>query len=151
MNTTKITETEIKDFKIASLPSRPTAPAAFGGRGYTAADMKAAFDKLPLYIIERFNSLIDDVSDADEGGLAAAIPTGIYDGHTLKGFFSDILSGSSAAYLSLGDETLNELRDRIDEALRKFADDIEVCFRHITDFTIDGGSPDSRREAIEEV
>ena len=61
MNTEKITDSEIEQLKVASLPSRPTAPPSFGGRGYTAKEMKEAFDKLPLFIIARLNSLIDDV------------------------------------------------------------------------------------------
>ena len=62
MNTTKITDSEIDTLKVASLPTRPTAPAAFGGKGYTALEMKAAFDKLPLRIIESFNLLIDEIN-----------------------------------------------------------------------------------------
>ncbi|MBQ7314885.1 MAG: hypothetical protein IJW83_02640 [Clostridia bacterium] len=61
--TTKILPSEIADIKIASLPTRPTAPTSFGGKGYTASDMKAAFDRLPLFIIERLNALIDDVTE----------------------------------------------------------------------------------------
>ena len=61
MNTEKITDSEIEQLKVASLPSRPTAPPSFGGRGYTAKEMKEAFDKLPLFIIGRLNSLIDDI------------------------------------------------------------------------------------------
>ena len=61
MKTTKIIEDEIKDLKVASLPTRPTADSAFGGKGYSASDMKAAFDKLPLFIISRFNSLLEDI------------------------------------------------------------------------------------------
>lgn len=70
MNTTKITASEIDSLKVASLPTRPTAPAAFGGKGYTATEMKAAFDKLPLRIIEEFNSLIDEI---ENGALAHAL------------------------------------------------------------------------------
>lgn len=61
--TTKILPSEIADIKISSLPTRPTAPTSFGGKGYTASDMKAAFDRLPLFIIERLNALIDDVTE----------------------------------------------------------------------------------------
>ncbi len=61
MKTTKITESEIEALKVASLPTRPTAPTSFGGKGYTATEMKEAFDKLPLKIIDSFNGLIDDI------------------------------------------------------------------------------------------
>lgn len=70
MNTTKITASEIDSLKVASLPTRPTAPTAFGGKGYTATEMKAAFDKLPLRIIEEFNSLIDEI---ENGALAQTL------------------------------------------------------------------------------
>lgn len=62
MTTSKISDTEIDALKVASLPTRPTAPTAFGGKGYTATEMKEAFDKLPLKIIEEFNALIDDIA-----------------------------------------------------------------------------------------
>ncbi len=62
MTTSKITDSEIESLKVASLPTRPTAPTAFGGKGYTATEMKEAFDKLPLKIIENFNALIDDIA-----------------------------------------------------------------------------------------
>ena len=67
MTTSKITDSEIESLKISSLPTRPTAPTAFGGQGYTATEMKEAFDKLPLKIIEEFNALIDDIG---KGALA---------------------------------------------------------------------------------
>ena len=63
MNTEIITETEIASRAIASMPTRPTAPTAFGGSGYTASEMKAAFDMLPLRIIEGFNSLITEIEN----------------------------------------------------------------------------------------
>lgn len=61
MTTQKITDAEIASLRIAALPTRPTAPSAFGGRGYTAEEMKAAFDRLPLFIIQRLNALIDEM------------------------------------------------------------------------------------------
>jgi hypothetical protein len=70
MNTKKITESEIEELKISSLPTRPTAPTAFGGKGYSATEMKEAFDRLPLYVAERLNSLIDDI---ESGSLADLI------------------------------------------------------------------------------
>ena len=70
MNTKKITDSEIESLKVASLPTRPTAPTAFGGKGYTATQMKEAFDKLPLRIIEEFNLLIEEIGN---GALAEAL------------------------------------------------------------------------------
>lgn len=63
MKTQKISDSEIESLKIASLPTRPTAPTAFGGKGYTAIEMKQAFDKLPLRIIREFNSLISEIEN----------------------------------------------------------------------------------------
>lgn len=70
MNTKKITDSEIEPLCVASLPTRPTAATAFGGKGYTATEMKAAFDKLPLRIVEGFNSLISEI---ENGALAITL------------------------------------------------------------------------------
>lgn len=108
MNSKKITEDEIANMRVASLPTRPTAPAAFGGRGYTANELKAAFDKLPLYIIECINRLIDDIS-AEDGGVAEEIKTGIPEAPTLKAFLDDVKNGNLSAYLKTCDgRTLEE-------------------------------------------
>ena len=117
MKATKILNEEIKELKIASLPNRPTASAAFGGRGYTASEMKEAFDRLPLFIIERFNALIEDILSVGDGSLADSVGTGISEGHTLKGLFADILNGNFAAYLDVGGESLTSALARIKERL----------------------------------
>ena len=88
------------------MPSHPTSPKLLGGRGYTAADMKAAFDRLPMLLVERLNSLIDDIKDAGDGGVAAAIPTELSDNHTLKEMFEDIRNGNFASYLAVGEASL---------------------------------------------
>ncbi len=119
MKATKILNEEITDLKIASMPTRPTAPAAFGGGGYTPSELKAAFDRLPLFIIERFNALIEDILSCGEGSLADAIGTGISEGHTLASLFSDIVSGDFAAYLNVGGESLASALARINERLER--------------------------------
>jgi hypothetical protein len=63
MTTKKITSEETSALAVESLPTRPTESTAFGGKGYTSTEMKAAFDRLPKLIIERFNHLIDDIED----------------------------------------------------------------------------------------
>ncbi len=117
MNTKKILNDEARALSVASLPTHPTAPSGLGGLGFTSADMKAAFDRLPLLIIERFNSLLDDISAVGDGSLAGAIPTGIEEGHTLAELFSDIKDGNLSAYLAVGETTLltrlYELESRI--------------------------------------
>ncbi len=107
MTATKILNDEIKDMKIAALPSRPNAEARYGGYGYSATNMKAAFDALPLFIIKRYNALIDDIH-ASEGGISESIKSGISDGHTLSDFFDDVTSGALSSYLMLFEKTLSE-------------------------------------------
>ena len=117
MKTTKITSAEISDKTVSSLPTRPTAPRPFGGIGYTAQDMKEAFDRLPLYIIERFNNLIDDISAEPGDSVADKIKTGIKD-KSLTDFFEDIISGEVLRYIGCGEGTLEDflttMREDID-------------------------------------
>ena len=61
MTTKKIPDSEIESLRVASLPTRPTAPTAFGGKGYSATEMKEAFDKLPLRIVDAFNLLVAEI------------------------------------------------------------------------------------------
>ena len=106
MKAKKISTSEISELKVSSLPTKPTAPKSMGGRGYGAKEMKEAFDKLPLFIIERFNALIDDVTSIGEDSLASAIKTGIRDSHTLSDVFKDIASGELASYLFVDGKSL---------------------------------------------
>jgi hypothetical protein len=106
MKTTKIFDSEIRNMLISSLPSRPTAPTAFGGRGFTAIEMKEAFDKLPLYLVSKFNALIDDITRDSEDSILSSIPTGIKEGHSLKDLISDLDSGNLASYLNVQGEPL---------------------------------------------
>jgi len=116
MKTQKILTSEVSPLKISSLPTRPTAPTAFGGKGYSAYDMKAAFDKLPLLIIERFNSLIDDICS---GSILDAISVDSSEGMSLATIIEDIENGNIASYLSVGDTSLAtaiaDLRARVEE------------------------------------
>lgn len=100
MKAKKILKSDVKDILIASLPSRPTAPRSMGGRGFKAKEMKEAFDKLPLYIAERYNDLIDDIKCEGEGSVAFSIPSGIKDAHTLGDLFVDVKTGELATYFS---------------------------------------------------
>ena len=141
MITKRISDSEAESLKIASLPTRPTAPTAFGGKGYTSAQMKAAFDKLSLFIIKRFNMLLDDVTSEGEGSLAADIPTGISEGHTLSSFFEDVTSGELPLYLSVGEETLSEMKARLIEENASLEERIALCLLHIADRVIDAATP----------
>ena len=114
MKTTKITNGDISDKTVSSLPTRPTAPRAFGGIGYTANDMKEAFDRLPLYIIEKFNSLIDDITAEPGNSISDEIKTG-FGGGTLTTFFEDILNGNILKYIGWGEGTLEDFLTKLRE------------------------------------
>ena len=116
MKAKQIQSEDVKDLLVSSLPSRPTAPRALGGMGYGAGEMKAAFDRLPLYLIERYNELIFDIGEVGEDSLAAAIPTGIKDYHTLATLFEDVKSGAFATYLCfLGKSLFEHIKYLYDE------------------------------------
>ena len=112
MKAKKITKDDIYGLGVASLPTRPATPAAVGGKGYTPKELKEAFDRLPLYIIEQFNALIADIEAVGEESLASAIKTGIREGHSLDQLFSDIKDGSLLFYIDAGGRSLaTELED----------------------------------------
>ncbi|MBQ8720370.1 MAG: hypothetical protein IJY65_04995 [Clostridia bacterium] len=136
MTTQKFTDSEVNEKRVASLPTRPTAPTSYGGRGFSATEMKAAFDKLPLLIIERFNSLLDDLTASGEGSLVEEILTGIKEGHTLARLFSDVTDGSFAEYLVAGNMTLKET--------------VEYFFENTMLFPVDCGTVEERAEDEEE-
>ena len=117
MKATKITEGEITDLLISSLPTRPTAPTSFGGRGFTASDMKAAFDALPLYIKDRLNLLIDNISASGEDSVAHSIKTGIKEDYTLANLCEDILSGNILSLINFDGETLYSFLTRVRDSL----------------------------------
>ena len=106
MKSTKISNDEIKNKKVSSLPTRPTAKSAFGGAGLTPTELKAAFDALPMLLIERYNSLLDDLTACPEDSITTRIKTGISDTHTLYDLFYDLVDGTLSTYLSVGDTTL---------------------------------------------
>lgn len=117
MNTQKIRESEIEDLKIAALPKRPTAKVAYGGEGFTAQEMKAAFDKLPLFLVDRLNSLIADIESEEDGKISESIKTGLFELHTLANFFEDVQNGNLASYLAVGDSTLCEVISKMQEEI----------------------------------
>ncbi len=107
----KITAREIAENAVeGNLPDRPSQESLYAERGMTAAEVKAAYDRLPKLIADRFNALVDAIGcEASDDGIAASILTGITEGHTLNRLFLDILSGAFADYLSIdGERTLRE-------------------------------------------
>ena len=119
MKSRKINTEEIAAMTVSSLPARPAAPKELGGRGYTAADIKAAFDRLPLFLVERYNELIEDLEAVGEDSLAAAMKTGIKESHTLADLFEDVKSGALASYMTVGGASLEYAIARLDERLRR--------------------------------
>ncbi len=113
MLSSKIKESEVTPLTVASLPTRPTAPTALGGKGYNAVQMKEAFDRLPLFIIERFNQLYEDITAEKEESIANLIDTGIKDGHNLRKLFDDILSGELASYMTVFNTSLSEFLGKL--------------------------------------
>lgn len=120
MKAKKILNTETEPISVSSLPVRPTASKELGGLGYTSSELRAAFDRLPLFIAERFNALIDDIED---GSLCASIETGIKDTHYLSTLFSDIKNGNFASYLSVGELSLLSALAEIKERLTALEED----------------------------
>ena len=102
----KISEEKAKELCVSSLPTRPTAPTSYGGAGFSTAEMKNAFDALTLYVIEKYNQLVDAIRTVGDGSLASEVLTGISDGHTLEKLFSDVQNGDFASYLAVGERTL---------------------------------------------
>lgn len=113
----KIFDEEIRNLKVSSLPTRPTTSSTLGGKGYSTKDMKEAFDKLPLYIITRYNALIDDITAEPEEGIASSVKTGISDTHTLSRLFSDITNGELANYMTVFGESLASFLGNLKEEL----------------------------------
>ncbi|MBP5209715.1 MAG: hypothetical protein J6125_02530 [Clostridia bacterium] len=101
-----ITPSEVDSRKVASLPANPNASPAFGGRGYTSAQLRAAFDALPLLLVERFNALVTALGETGEESVAAMIPTGLTspsgEDVPLSRLFGDISDGTFATYLKVG-------------------------------------------------
>ncbi len=117
MYTKKITKEDISDISVSSLPSRPTSDYVYGGEGYSSAQLKEAFDRLPLYIIEAFNTLLEDISREGDDSLSGAMPTGLADGHTLADLFDEIKNGSFASRIIVGGEPLPLVLSRIEERI----------------------------------
>ena len=126
MKSKKITDGDINDKKVASLPTRPTAPAAFGGKGYTATELKEAFDSLPLFLVEKYNELISDILGENGGGLTDTVKTGINGTQTLADFFSDVLNGNLITYLAAPNGSLAEYLIKLRADVDKIAAKVKV-------------------------
>lgn len=145
MKTKPISESEYTALRISALPSRPTASSAFGGKGYTASQLKEAFDQLPMLLVERFNALLEDIGRTGEDSLADSIPTGLESNHTLAQLFDDVQSGTLATYLQVGDQTLFNLLAEMKSKLDSVSDDAGDSPDATSD-ALDGGHPSERAE-----
>ncbi|MBQ2876912.1 MAG: hypothetical protein IJE25_07875 [Clostridia bacterium] len=114
MKTNKILNTETEPYLISSLPARPNLPYASGGINYSSSDLREAFDKLPLLIVERLNSLISEIEDSS---VCESIETGIMDSHTLADMFNDIKIGNFVWYLTMDGEPVSTILYGIMERL----------------------------------
>ena len=144
MNTKPILESEYAPLCIAALPSRPTASSAFGGRGYTATQLKEAFDRLPLLLIRRFNQLLSDIESQDANSLSNTIPTGLETDHTLAQFFADVKSGTLATYLSVGEQSLFQRITEMSAALDTLVLLLGDAYEGVSTFHVDCGHPEER-------
>ena len=116
---------EYEHLKIASLPSNPTAGVNYGGLGYNSNQMKAAFDALPLFILEKLNRLIDDICTDPELSISGELRTGIEEAPRLCNIFEHITSGMLASYLAVGDETLATQIAKIKDDIEAIKNDLE--------------------------
>ncbi len=119
MQNNKITREEIDARKVQNLPTRPTAPQEFGGRGYTATELKAYFDALPELVAERLNRVIDTITREDSTGVRKDIKTGISPSHTLLDFFVDIKTGIASQYITVLDQSLVECITNLNEKINE--------------------------------
>lgn len=145
MKTKPISESEYTALRISALPSRPTASSAFGGKGYTASQLKEAFDQLPMLLVERFNALLEDIGRSGEDSLADSIPTGLESNHTLAQLFDDVQSGTLATYLQVGDQTLFNLLTEMKSKLDSVSDGTGST-PGTPATSMDGGHPSERTE-----
>lgn len=142
MSFTKISDSEIADLKVSALPTRPTAPTAFGGRGYTASEMKAAFDRLPLYIIERLNELWDYISsESPTESVADDIYTNIKYGHTLRDLFNDITSGECSRYLRVNGNKLSAELSNMTVRISDITERLTAVEKPLENVALDAGRP----------
>ena len=113
MSLRKITEDEVRALWVQRLSDTPNRHGKFGTAGLSAGEMKAAYDALPLCIVERFNELVDIV---EKGRLAELIPAA--EGRSLAEFFRDVTSGALATYLTAdGVRSLSEVAALFDTHL----------------------------------
>lgn len=133
----EIKPSEAKAVEVASLPTRPTSSATYGGRGLTAQQMKAAYDAYPALIKERFNALIADLLS---GSALADIPFSIPDHAPLKGTNANVLAFLTAVgdIIDFGKD--KDGNDATDRTIIDFANTVIHDMAVATDLTYDKGT-----------
>ena len=108
MSIQTISRKELLENGVQSLPNRPSTPSLYSGHAMSASELKAAFDKLPTLVAERFNDLLYATGLFDENDpkdmLSELIATGIFPEHSLSQFFEDVESGALALYLKANEK-----------------------------------------------
>ena len=111
----KIKPQAVELLGVQALPTTPSAQGTAGG--YSPTEIKAAFDRLTVHVIEKYNLLVDAIHSSGADSILAEIPSGIRDGHTAAELIEDIKSGNISSYLKVADRSLCEeiamLRERI--------------------------------------
>lgn len=133
----EIKPSEAKAVEVASLPTRPTSSATYGGRGLTAQQMKAAYDAYPALIKERFNSLIADLLS---GSALEDIPFSIPDHAPLKGTNANVLSFLTAVGNIIDFGKDKDGNDATDRTIVDFANTVIHDMAVATDLTYDKGT-----------
>ena len=111
MSIKKITEEEVRSLWVQRLSDTPNRHGRFGTMGLSAAEMKAAYDALPLRIVQAYNALVDAI---ESGLIAEAIPTAV-EKMSLGDLLNGIRDGSLAACLTVdGERTLSALAAALD-------------------------------------
>ena len=110
MSIKRITEEEVRSLWVQRLSDTPNRQGKFGTKGLSAAEMKAAYDALPLRLVEAYNTLVDAI---EGGALAEFIRTP--EGKSLTELLGGVTSGELAALLTVdGERTLTALAAALD-------------------------------------
>ena len=121
MDQYKITAEEFARVSIARLATHPNSRSGVGEGGMRDTDLKKRFDAQGELFRKKFNALLVTFSMMGEGSLAASMPTGIKEEHTLWDMICDVVSerGTFASYLSVGErsllEALSDMAERDDD------------------------------------
>ena len=144
MFTKEIQESEIQPVAIASLPTRPTISTALGGRGFTASEMRAAFDALPRLIISRLNQLIAELGDGLVETLAKEIHIELPEGGYCFGdLLEDFEEGTLVNHLTLGKGGIS-----LGEAVPTLLEKVDAFYHMDENYILDSGRVSERGGVI---